>query len=164
VLVRGALVRQSHVSLFFRRLPSILLMIFAGCLSMPSLADNTCSPDGPPPDAAVSANHGSFFFVYPRAVSRSYSGCQTMWDELGRKIFVFRFTEGVLQEYSLMDYSGAGGSKPMVCKYAKKRLGADSPKDCSPYEDAKSGLLNVAPEDEPPVPADRDPRLRRQSK
>jgi hypothetical protein len=85
-----------------------------------------------------------------------------MWDELGRKVFVFRFTEGVLREYSLTDYSD--GSKPMVCKYAKQRLSADSSKDCSPYEDVKSGLLNVAPEDEPIVPEGRDPRLKPQSR
>src|SRR5882757_4243871 len=123
---------------FFRRFSAFLLMILIGWSSLPSFGANTCSLDGPPPDAAVSANHGNFFFVYPRTVARSYSGCQTMWDELGRKVFVFRFTEGVLREYSLTDYSD--GSKPMVCKYAKQRLSADSSKDCSPYEDVKSGL------------------------
>ncbi len=148
--------------LFFRRFSSILLMILSGCSSLPSFGADTCSLDGPPPDAAVSANHGSFFFVYPRTVARSYSGCQTMWDELGRKVFVFRFTEGVLHEYSLTEYSG--GSKPMVCKYLEQRLSADSSKDCSAYEDVKTGLLNVAPEDEPVVPESRDPRLKPHSK
>jgi hypothetical protein len=79
-----------------------------------------------------------------------------MWDERGRKVSVFQFIEGILKQYSITDHSP--DAKAMVCKYEHERLSSGSPKECSAYEDVKNGLLNVAPEDEPLVPKERDAR------
>ena len=124
-----------------------------------SLAADSCAINKPPHDAAISGNHGSYFFVYPRHVSPSYSGCQIMWDELGRKVLVFRFREGKLLTYSSIDYSEA----PPTTKSCSYRNGSPTPgvtPDCPPYDSIKDGLLNVDPADEPPVPKERDARLR----
>lgn len=142
------------------RIILIFLAFMAGCFGSPSLADENCSLQIPPRDSAVSANHGSFFFVYPRGFDRGYSGCQTMWDELGRMVLVFHFRDGALIEYTLADHSTAG--EPAVCKYKDGKPGAVNPKNCPQFADVENGLLNVLPEDEPEVPLERDPRARAQ--
>lgn len=143
---------------------SLLLLSGIG-FSSEGLAAGSCSLEKPPTDAAVSGNHGTYFFVYPRHVAPNYSGCQTMWDELGRKVYVYYFQEGQLMNYSLFDYADSPAA-PIIklCKYRGQSLDPESPKDCSSYESVKHGLLNVEPEDEPPVPRDRDPRAKRPGK
>lgn len=86
-----------------------------------------------------------------------FTGCQTMWDELGRKIFVLYFQEGRLKQYSLTDYSGHQASE--ICTYDNGKLIASSPQSCTPYEHMKDGLGYIAPAYEPPVPKERDARL-----
>ena len=134
----------------------LLLTLLLSCRSTPGQAAESCALRGPPPDAGVTANHGSFFFVYPRAVGASYTGCQTMWDELGRRVFVFRFINGALKEYSLTDYY-SGKVKSRVCKYKDERLAGTSSTDCPAYEDVKRGLT-VTPEEEPPISKEKDLR------
>jgi hypothetical protein len=138
-----------------------LILTFLVILGMPwnrCFAVDSCSLEKPPLDAAVSGNHGSYFFVYPRHVSSGYTGCQAMWDELGRKIFEFRFLRGELQEYSLVDFSANGAR--IVCRYDRGYISTRSSKDCSQYPDVMNGLRNVEKVDEPPVPKERDARLR----
>lgn len=144
-----------------KRLALISVLMFAACAGTSSFADSSCALALPPLDAAVSGNHGQYLFVFPRKVTASFSGCQTMWDEQGRKVFVMRFSDGTLNEYSYTDF--ARGPITTVCKYEKERLSASSPAECSNYKDVKGGLLNVAPEDEPPVPRERDARLKRKN-
>jgi len=134
------------------------MLLFALWSGEPAFAQTACSLRAPPSDAAVTGDHGSFYFVYPRKVTPAYTGCQTMWDELGRAVFVFRFTKGVLTEYSLTDYSGE--SKSQLCKYEHKRLSVGSPLDCSAYDDVRQGLLNGEPDEDPAVPKARDARLK----
>src|SRR5262249_33729199 len=57
-------------------------------------AQENCQLPSPPRQAASDGNHGLFFFVYPRAVDGSYSGCQTMWDEKGVQVIVLTFEQG----------------------------------------------------------------------
>lgn len=120
-------------------------------------AENTCSLDYPPHDAAVNQIHGSFFFIYPRKIPPLFTGCQTMWDELGRKTFVLYFNEGNLNKYLLTDYSGHETSE--ICNYENDKLTSSSSSSCSSYEDMKNGLYYIAPEYEPSVPRNRDARL-----
>jgi hypothetical protein len=140
-----------------RLLTSTLLLLVAACWGLPAFAQNACSFNVPPRDSAVSANDGRFYFVYPRKVTATYTGCQTMWDELGRKVFLFRFKQGTLTEYWLADYSS--NAKRETCKYHRGAVSPSSSKECPAYEDVKHGLLTVAPQDEPPVPRERDARL-----
>src|SRR5258708_1311678 len=121
----------------------LVLFLFSACSSAPTYAEAPRSLKGPPADAAVSANHGSFFFVYPQEVGARYTGCQTMWDELGRPVFVFRFMQGTLMKYSLADYSG--GSKLKVCKYEHENLTHLSSKGCASYVDVTLWFLTWAP-------------------
>jgi hypothetical protein len=137
----------------------LVMIILLGCISWRnSVAADSCSLVKPPHDAAVSGNHGSYYFAYPRHITATFTGCQTLWDELGRKVYVYRFRNGELIRYSLTDY--ANDSSNIVCKYRNRSLTADSPPECSAYDSVKSGLLNVELADEPPVPKERDPRLR----
>jgi hypothetical protein len=148
------------ISMISKLLILPLLLLGIG-FSSEGLAAQSCSLEAPPTDAAVSGNHGSYFFVYPRYVAPHYTGCQTMWDELGRKVHVYHFHEGHLRDYSLFDYAdGPAGPIVKLCRYRAQSLCPDSPKDCSSYESVKSGILNVEPADEPKVPRDRDPRLK----
>jgi hypothetical protein len=135
------------------------VMTLLGCISWRnSVAADSCSLVKPPHDAAVSGNHGSYYFAYPRHVTATFTGCQMLWDELGRKVYVYRFRNGELVGYTLTDY--ANGSSKIICKYRNRSLTADSQPECSAYDSVKNGLLNVELEDEPPVPKERDPRLR----
>jgi hypothetical protein len=123
-----------------------------------ALAQPTCSLEKPPIDTAVTENHGSYFFVYPRSVDlTSFTGCQIMWDELGRRVFVLHFSAGVLTKYSLTDYSA--NSKVILCQYKSGHLAHGSSGDCADFEDVKRGLFNVSAEEGPRVPRDRDARI-----
>jgi hypothetical protein len=154
--MRDWITEQSVVML---RVLCLVVMTLLGCfLWRNSRAADSCALEKPPHDAAVSGNHGSYYFVYPRHVTPTFTGCQTMWDEMGRKVYVYRFLNGELIRYSLTDY--ASSSAKIICKYRNRSLTADSPPECSAYDSVKGGLLNVELADEPPVPKERDPRLR----
>src|SRR5215475_14243766 len=118
----------------------LCLLLFAACWGKPTFAQTACSLNWPPADAAVSGNHGEYVFIYPRKVAAGYTGCQIMWDELGRKVFVYKFVKGMVREESLTLYSDSGKSESEICKYEGEHLSAISPKDCSAYEDIKDGL------------------------
>jgi len=81
-----------------------------------------------------------------------------MWDELGRRVFVLRFAKGLLQEYSQTDYSDKVTS--IVCQYRSGQPLATNSADCGTYEDMKRGL-NIAADEEPPVPKEKDLRRKK---
>ena len=81
-----------------------------------------------------------------------------MWDELGRRVLVLRFAKGLLQRYSQTDYSDKVAS--IDCEYKNGQPVVTNPADCSAYEDLKRGL-NIAPDEEPPVPNEKDLRRKR---
>jgi hypothetical protein len=134
------------------------LAVLSSVWGSSALAQSTCSLEKPPTDAAVNENHGSFFFVYPRTVdTTSYTGCQIMWDELGRQVLVLHFSDGVLTEYSSTDYSAT--SQVILCRYKRGHLVHGNSSDCAGFEALKRGILNTSAEKEPPVPRDRDARI-----
>jgi hypothetical protein len=138
------------------RLASAIVCVF---LSTPGRADSWCSLKSAPMDAAVSENHGMYSFVYPRTLTPSFAGWQTMWDELGRKVFVLTFTDGELRQYSFSDYSR--GFKTHRCKYeGGKAMGNGGAEACPQYDSLKHGMLTAPADQEPSVPKERDPRLR----
>ena len=117
-----------------------------------ALAENTCALKLPPKFSAISADHGAFFFVYPRKIQHHFTGCQTMWNEQGKKAFVLRFKNGTLVKYS----SSYGSGIQAACDYRKGKLAIKNSGNCPDYQDVKNGLLNVDQSDEPEIPKDRD--------
>jgi hypothetical protein len=59
------------------RVLCFVVMTLLGCISWRnSVAADSCSLVTPPHDAAVSGNHGSYYFAYPRHVTATFTGCQ----------------------------------------------------------------------------------------
>lgn len=137
-------------------LPLASLIFCAALAGQTRAAGDSCRLAYPPRDAAVSGDHGSYYFVFPRHVSSDYSGCQIMWDEQGRQVFIFRFLKGKLTQYSMVDHAVPKTTK--LCKYDGQSLAAGSSSECPTFDSVKGGLPNVEPEDEPKIPKDRDPR------
>jgi hypothetical protein len=122
-------------------------------------APETCKLTAPPRQAISISNHGMFYFVYPRVLEPTFSGCQTIWDEKGRPWFVSTFKHGTLIRYESRDWSKHGRKE--LCKYMSGRLTKNSPQKCPDYEDVKGGVhRHIPPEDEiiTVVPPERDPR------
>jgi hypothetical protein len=120
------------------------------------MAADSCSLAAPPKDAAVSVDDGAFFFVYPRSIDAGFTGCQTMWDETGRKTLVLTFAKGALTQYQPLPDPKAG-SAGMLCQYAggNKTAGGD---DCPDYASSSAGLPVMPRAEEPTLPAGHDPR------
>ena len=137
---------------------SIVGVVLYGVLVSFALANTheTCKAKVPPRQAAVTENHGTFFFVYPGALGPTYSGCQTMWDEKGIPWFVLTFEKGKLVRYESMDSSKEGGKQ--ICKYKSGKVVKNSSEECPEYDDVKDGLLTIPEADSPVVPPERDPR------
>ena len=135
-----------------------LLLLVAAAMPSAALAENTCSLSQPPLNAAVTAVHGYFYFVYPQSISEAYSGCQTMWDETGRTVIVLRFERGTLTKATQTDPSN--DSSKEVCSYRKGALRAGSSSDCPEYDAVKKGVQHLGLPEGVVVPRDRDARLR----
>src|SRR5262249_27150305 len=104
-------------------------------------AQENCQLQRPPRQAAIDANHGFFFFVYPRTVSTGYSGCQTMWDEKGNPVFVLTFEKGEVIKIEATDPSGA--EKKQTCEHKHGRLVGQDTSDCPEYGAVKDGLQTL---------------------
>lgn len=113
-----------------------------------------CALSGPPREAAVTETDGNFYFIFPRMIPKMYVGCQAMWDEGGKLVFLLTFSKGQLIQYEKWQMPDGNAA---ICQY---RLGASvttSP-ECPSYESLKTGLKTLDRQHEPPVPPDRDPR------
>jgi hypothetical protein len=97
-----------------------------------------------------------FYFVYPRVLSSTFSGCQTMWDENGRPWMVFTFKHGKLIRFEGRDWSKQG--RKHICKYTRGKLAKNSSDKCRGYDDVKDGLRHTPEVDIQVVPPERDPR------
>jgi|SRR5471030_653932 len=87
---------QVKLSAIMTRALAGLVLLFIVCgFSRPALAHESCKGN-PPSQAAITEDHGYFFFIYPRVIIHSFTGCQTMWDEKGNRLFVLTFESGSL--------------------------------------------------------------------
>jgi hypothetical protein len=120
-------------------------------------AEENCALHKLPKDSAVIQIHGGFFFVYPRSITSEYTGCQTTWNELGMKYWVMKFSGGRLTDLWVAAESDT--SQPHTCAYRGGVLSGDSPKECPEYDAVKNGVGTDPPNEEPPVPKERDPRV-----
>lgn len=133
-------------------------VLFLVAWGLPVLANSreNCQLTIPPRQAASTALHGYFFFVYPRAVDASYSGCQTMWDEKGTKVIVQTFEQGRVIRFEATDPSNP--SVKYSCRYEHGKLASKQSKDCPEYGRVKDDLGPLPESDDPIVPSERDPR------
>ena len=138
----------------------LVSLIIAGTMAYHSASaeeDSNCDLVKIPKSAAATVDHGLFFFVFPRQVSHSYTGCQTMWDEGGAKWFVLTFKDGGLTNYVASDPRAPGSS--VSCVYGKQALVPQLSKgECPTYDTVKRGMGPIPSWQEPPVPTSRDPR------
>lgn len=91
----------------------------------PGSAPN-CDVESPPPTSGEDVNHGFVIKIHPRrsSVKTDYTGCQTMWFEIGRedwmKMQVTYFEEG---ELKVIWTPGDGSAHPeTTCRYSQGRL------------------------------------------
>ena len=138
---------------------SIALMVLLS-LSLPKDASAspkmTCVPGTPPKSSGVTETDGQFFFVFPRGIVASFSGCQTMWNEKGEIIFMLKFQKGLLVQYS-RDFS-ISRAPSLVCKYRNKNLWQSTQSDCPEYSSIENGFQTIDKPHEPVIPQARDPR------
>jgi hypothetical protein len=135
----------------------------AGCAAQSVVtpgAGEACSLSRPPRDAGVVSNHGIFAFVSPRALPRSYTGCQVMWDESGSPQYVLRFANGDLEEFATYPGPSDADKRVEVCRYAGRKLLTAAPAECPSYDSVKGGVRALPRDSEPQVPSSRDPRSR----
>lgn len=140
----------------FRGIFVLGLVLFAWGLPALASAQENCQLTIPPRQAASTANHGFFYFVYPRAVDAAYSGCQTMWDEKGNQVIVLMFEQGSVIKFESPDHSSASGKHS--CRYEHGKLASNQSKDCPEYGSVKDSLGPLPQSDDPIVPSERDPR------
>lgn len=136
----------------------VSVVVLSACASevkAPTAGDSSCGLEVPPKSAGVSTNHGMYFFVFPRQIPPSYTGCQIQWGEDARRQRVLRFDEGQLKELENLTTLGVPAT---VCKYLGGALLNQASDECPSYEAAKNGVLTFLPDQEPQIPSGRDPR------
>jgi hypothetical protein len=96
-----------------------------------------CSLSVPPLDSGKNTVHGTFIYVFPRTLSTNYSGCQTMWDQSGRKWMVLLLKEG---HPSLLSVSYPESPEKTIeysCRYKDDNLLTTSEKQCEEFDKGK---------------------------
>ena len=139
----------------FRWAPVLLIIavVWAAPCSQAASKDS-CSLSIPPKESAATIIDGGYFFIFPRKVTGSYTGCQTMWDERGAKWLVLTFKDGDLTD--LVATNPQASEPDMICHYRDHLLISGSSEQCNKF--GRNALGPVEQRDEPKVPHDRDPR------
>ena len=150
--LRGLLIRKTLWLM-------ILITASVAWRSPAGASQNGCDLNKPPKDSAATEDHGVYFFIYPRSLPASYTGCQTMWDEHDQKWFALVFDKGELTNLAVANPNKA---EPLSnCSYLNRNLiAADSAPGCPPYGMIGHGLGPIKADEEPKVPPDRDPRTK----
>ena len=129
--------------------------IAAGFLASCSCAaeQSTCDLETPPKAAVADGVHGSYVFVFPWSLNPDYTGCQTIWDEHGRKVLVLEFKDGEPVQFRMAE--ATPGELTKICNYAAGHVQGEEA-DCPTYAEAKAPLrpredfyLSVPPERDP---------------
>jgi hypothetical protein len=137
--------------------PRFVRLAAAACGALARLAPawgaRTCALTTPPRAAGVNASHGNYFFVFPRNLSARYTGCQTMWNEMGERVLVIRFQRGSLLTYE--EHARPANGATLTCDF---RRGAIRAIDCPAYEDLRDGFRTISAEQELQARPSNDPR------
>jgi len=119
----------------------------------PTWAESSCALQKPPRAAGVNASHGSYFFIFPRKVSAGYTGCQTMWNEMGQLVVLMRFRRGSPLRYE--EHARQENAVTLLCDF---RRGAVRASSCPAYEHLRDRLRTIPVEQELHVSPGNDPR------
>jgi hypothetical protein len=122
-----------------------------------AMAADSCQLTVPPLESAVLENHALFFFVFPPTFDTDYTGCQTVWDEKGIKAWSVRFDHGDPVEFNFGSWEG---EPPLSCSYEDGNLTSGDSIRCPTYERLTRPVFAGPPDEDPPVPPERDPRTR----
>jgi hypothetical protein len=134
-----------------------LAPVCVGMLAMSqafAAGQSSCQLDRPPRDAVAFSAHGLYFFVFPAALDAKYTGCQTTWEEHGKRVYVLEFKAG--EPVHFFGYEPPGHLKD-TCDYAARRLRSDEA-SCPTYDEAKLAIRRPIPDDNISVPTRKDPR------
>jgi hypothetical protein len=118
--------------------------------------NRNCDLPAPSRNAGLNGNHGVYLFVFPADVPADYTGCQMVWDELGRQYMLLRYVDGDLS-YMAFDPTNAFSEKS-ECFYEDRKL-SNGDKACPAYTDAERGFGSL-PDDAMKIPPERDLRLK----
>lgn len=118
-------------------------------------AGTNCDLVYPPRESGTNANHGVIYYVFPRKLVAEYSGCQTMWDEKGRKVWIVEFKDGEPTDSTMINPDDSTESH---CTFRGGKVVGKNQNDCPEYGWLKRGLPTVRAGTEPHIPPDRDPR------
>jgi len=128
-------------------------VVFAALVLPPlSQAEEACALQRPPLAAAVNAVHGSYVFIFPRQLDVAYTGCQSMWDQRGARVFTIRFENG---SPTAFEEHGRSGTATLTCNYSSSAV---QPSECPSFDDVRGGFRTIPAEHEPQVPRGVDPR------
>ena len=130
----------------------IVLLASAGS-ARSDQSEQNCALAAPPLEAAINTSQSLYFFVYPRTLGDTYTGCQTMWDEKSRKLWVAQFVEGRLVEL-VVNWP----ARPRRCEYKDGTIVSGDAKVCLSFETMlRDGIRSIPGTLDPTVPASRDP-------
>ena len=137
-----------------------VLMLFVLLLGADAFASagKNCGFKIPPHEAVADVSHGYFLYIFPKSISASYGGCQTVWDEDGVKRIVLVFVAGEIVEFKTIDTLPDKQTKVQICKYENGALVTPS-SDCPAAGRMENGFLTVSDSGELPTPPpEKDPR------
>ncbi len=121
-----------------------------------STAGTVCELNLPTKKAGINANHGYFYFIEPRIVPPTYTGCQIMWDEKGKKKYVLNFSKGQLKQFE--EYEQSSRAIKVTCVFTGGRATRRNSKNCPSDQDLKNGFFVLSDELILEVPEEKDPR------
>jgi hypothetical protein len=92
-----------------------------------------CDLQAPPDGAGSNYVHGTYLFIYPRALPSAYTGCQIAWAEDGQKWMMLLIEDGHTKREWVTYPSGLSGVK-YVCIYENDSLVNVEERFCEPYQ------------------------------
>ena len=127
-----------------RTLNEVLVTVFLSACTWTAMATDgreACRSASPPKDATVVFQDREYWFVFPRALPERYTGCQLMWDSVGRRRFVLHFSNGELTQFDSHAGGGWSGTQTQICSYSRGVLLSTTSSDrCPAYQAVKGGI------------------------
>jgi hypothetical protein len=127
----------------FNAITAAVLSIFAsGCAQSSNSVIGVesqlqaCALSKPPIESGWNESHGVYFFVYPRALSSDFTGCQNMWDQSGSRIMQLKIINGHPETLEINYAEGPQATSRFVCRYVGDVLMGNDQR-CPSYEKGK---------------------------
>jgi hypothetical protein len=139
-----------------RTMRTLVVIGVLAAFAQPACAMDNCDLPKPPPESAVTANHGAFYFVFPRSIPAGYTGCQTEWNEHGSIAWLLKFDKGALVVFEA--HPETSSEEGFACRYRDGKAVDPDTTSCPEFDSVKNGVATLPRNLEPVVPSDRDPR------